>query len=115
MDMELANKNSVKECLNDPDVCVCYFHLCGVTNKTIVDIGLKKLVFSNAQKKMLRFQNSNGFYSNSYLKARRFPSMLSFIKQIENIVFLLYTISLQHDQELVSFTMNISFAGHCFF
>ena len=47
MDMELANKNSVKECLNNPDVCVCYFHLCGVTNKTIVDIGLKKLVFSS--------------------------------------------------------------------
>ena len=23
MDMELANKNSVKECLNDPAVCVC--------------------------------------------------------------------------------------------
>ena len=47
MDMELANKNSVKECLNDPLVCVCYFHLCGVTNKTVVDIGLKKLVFSS--------------------------------------------------------------------
>ena len=45
MDMELANKNSVKECLNDPSVCVCYFHLCGVTNKTIVDLGLKTLVF----------------------------------------------------------------------
>ena len=44
MDMELANKNAVNECLNNPDVCVCYFHLCGVTNKTIVDIGLKKLV-----------------------------------------------------------------------
>ena len=47
MDMEAANKGSVKECLNDPDVCVCYFHLCGITNKTIVDIGLKKLVFSS--------------------------------------------------------------------
>ena len=47
MDMELANKNAVKECLNDPDVCVCYFHLCGVTNKTITDVGLKKLVFSS--------------------------------------------------------------------
>jgi hypothetical protein len=38
-----------KECLNDPLVCVCYFHLCGVTNKTVVDIGLKKLVFSSLQ------------------------------------------------------------------
>ena len=47
MDMELANKNAVKEYLNDPDVCVCYFHLCGVSNKTITDLGLKKLVFSS--------------------------------------------------------------------
>ena len=47
MDMELANKNAVKECLNDPDVCVCYFHLCGVSNNTITDLGLKKLVFSS--------------------------------------------------------------------
>ena len=27
MDMEAANKNSVKECFNDPDVCVCYCRL----------------------------------------------------------------------------------------
>ena len=47
MDMEIANKCSVKECLNDPDVCVCYFHLAGVTNKTVTDLGLKKLVFSS--------------------------------------------------------------------
>lgn len=47
MDMEAANKNSVKECLNNPDICVCYFHLCGITNKTVVDLGLKKLVFSS--------------------------------------------------------------------
>ena len=47
MDMEIANKNAVKDCLNNPDVCVCYFHLCGVTNKTITDLGLKKLVFSS--------------------------------------------------------------------
>ena len=47
MDMETANKASVKECFNNPDICVCYFHLCGVTNKTIVDLGLKKKVFSS--------------------------------------------------------------------
>ena len=47
MDMEAANKGSAKECLNDLDICVCYFHLCGVTNKSIVDLGLKKLVFSS--------------------------------------------------------------------
>ena len=47
MDMEPANKSSVKECLNDPAVCVCYFHLSGITNKTVVDLGLKKLVFSS--------------------------------------------------------------------
>ena len=47
MDMELANKNACKECLNDPEVCVCYFHLCGITNKCIVDIGLRKLVFTS--------------------------------------------------------------------
>ena len=47
MDMEAANKGSVKECLNDPDICVCYFHLCGITNKTVVDLGLKKLIFSS--------------------------------------------------------------------
>ena len=47
MDMELANKNAIKECLNNPEVCVCYFHLCGITNKSIVDIGLRKLIFSS--------------------------------------------------------------------
>ena len=47
MDMEAANKNSVKECLNDPDICVCYFHLSGITNKTVVDLGFMKLVFSS--------------------------------------------------------------------
>ena len=47
MDMELANKAACKECLNDPEVCVCYFHLCGITNKCIVDIGLRKLVFTS--------------------------------------------------------------------
>ena len=26
---------------------VCYFHLCGITNKTVVDLGLKKHVFSS--------------------------------------------------------------------
>ena len=47
IDIEAANKNSVKECLNDPDIYVCYFHLCGITNKTVVDLGLKKHVFSS--------------------------------------------------------------------
>ena len=45
MDMEAANKASVKECLNDPDICVCFFHLSGITNKTTVDLG-KKVFFS---------------------------------------------------------------------
>ena len=44
MDMEAANKCL---CLNDPDICVCYIHLCGITNKPVVDLGLKKLVFSS--------------------------------------------------------------------
>ena len=47
MDMEVANKLSVKECLNNPDICVCYFHLSGITNKTVLDLGLRKLVFSS--------------------------------------------------------------------
>ena len=47
MDMQLANKNAIKECLNNPEVCVCYFHLCGITNNSIVDIGLRKLIFSS--------------------------------------------------------------------
>ena len=45
MDMEAANKCGCQECLNKPDVCVYYFHLCGITNKSSVDIGLRKLVF----------------------------------------------------------------------
>ena len=48
MDMELTNKAACKECLNEPEVCVCYFHLCGITNKCIVDIGLRKLVFTSS-------------------------------------------------------------------
>ena len=47
MDMEAANKCGCQVCLNTPDVCVCYFHLCSITNKSIVDIGLRKLVFSS--------------------------------------------------------------------
>ena len=47
MDMEAANKSACQEYLNNPDVCVCYFHLCGITSKSIVDIGLRKLVFSS--------------------------------------------------------------------
>ena len=47
MDMESANKLSVQECLNNPDICVCYFHLSGITNKTVLDLGLRKLVFSS--------------------------------------------------------------------
>ena len=45
-DMEAANWSACQECFNNPDVCVCCFHLCGITNKSIVDIGLRKLVFS---------------------------------------------------------------------
>ena len=47
MDMELAHKLSVKECLNNPDICVCYFHLSEIANKTVLDLGLRKLVFSS--------------------------------------------------------------------
>ena len=41
MDMETANKVSVQECLNDPDIWGFFFHLSGITNKTTVDLGKK--------------------------------------------------------------------------
>ena len=47
MDMESASKLSVKECWKNPDICVCYFHLSGITNQTVLDLGLRKLVFSS--------------------------------------------------------------------
>jgi len=47
MDMELANKQAVASCLGDPLICVCHFHLAGVTNKTVIDLGLKKLFFKS--------------------------------------------------------------------
>jgi hypothetical protein len=49
MDMETANKSACQECLSNPDDCVCYFHLCGITNKykSIVDIGLLRKLLRN--------------------------------------------------------------------
>ena len=47
MDMELANRQAVASCLGNPLICVCNFHLTGVTNKTIVDMGLKRLVLKS--------------------------------------------------------------------
>ena len=47
MELVLANRQAAASCLDDPLICVCNFHLTGVTNKTIVDMGLKRLVFKS--------------------------------------------------------------------
>ena len=88
MDMEAANKASVKECLNDPDICVCFFHLSGITNKTIVDLGLKKKVFSSPTfNHHYRMINALATVPLQYV-IRAFDKLVSYFKSVKSKVLL---------------------------